>query len=560
MRLVHCIRAVALAGIALVLGGSIVPAQQPAGDPAVEVSAGFLIYVRTQQIGREDVTVVRTSDGWTITSTGRTDPPVDLSARQVRVRYDSSWKPVELIFDATLRGQSVNSHTTITGNIAQSVVTQAGQTAERSSPVAADTLLLPSPLWGPFEALARRLRTAPAGSSLPAFALQSPMQIEVGASAEETFSTTSRTIQARRTSVRIVTTGPPIDAQIWADQDGHLLRISIPGQALEVIRDDFASVAVRYVPVAREGDQSVRIPSSIGFSLAATISKPSGGAERSPAVILVGDSGLADRDEAQYGVPIFGQLANALADQGYLVVRYDKRGTGQSGGRPESAGIADYAEDVRAVVRYVRNRKDVDRKRVAVLGYSDGGAVALTAATRDDGITALGLLAAMAVTGAELNLWQVTHRVEKSPMPAAEREQTVELQKKIQTAVQTGKGWETVPVQLRRQADTEWFRSFLSFTPDVYLARVKQPVLILHGLLDTQVPPSNADRFEELSGKIKGRKQPIEVVRVPGVNHLLVPAKTGEVDEYPSLRNAAVSPGVIEPLAAWLKRTFAAVR
>jgi hypothetical protein len=75
-----------------------------------------------------------------------------------------------------------------------------------------------------------------------------------------------------------------------------------------------------------------------------------------------------------------------------------------------------------------------------------------------------------------------------------------------------------------------------------------------------QVPPSNADRFEEVSGKIKGRKQPIEVVRVPGVNHLLVPAKTGEVDEYSSLRDAQVSPGVIEPLAAWLKRTFAAVR
>lgn len=559
MRSFHSIRAAAIGSIAVLLGAAL-PAQQPAGDPAVEVSAGFLIYVRSQQIGREEVNVVRTGEGWTITSTGRTDPPVDLTIRQVRVRYDSAWKPVELTLDATLRGQSVNSHTTITGSTAQSIVTTGGQTAERTSPVATDALLLPSPLWGPFEALARRLRTAPAGSKVPGFALQSPMQIEVGTSAEETFSTASRTIQAKRTSVKIVTAGPPLEAEIWSDQDGHLLRVSVPAQALEVIRDDFASVAVRHVPVSRDGDQTVRIP-SVGFSLAATVSKPSGTAQRAPAVILVGSSGLADRDEATYGIPLFGQLANALADQGNLVVRYDKRGTGQSGGRPESAGIIDYADDLRSIIRYVRDRKDVDRKRVAIIGYADGGTVAMTAAMRDDGITALGLMSSMAVSGAELNIWQVTRRVQKSStLTAAEQEQTITLQKNIQTAVLTGKGWEAVPLPLRQQADTEWFRSFLDFKPDLALLRIKQPMIVVQGMLDTQMPPETADRFQELSKTIKNRKQPIDVVRVPGVNHLLVEAKTGEVDEYASLRNARVSPAVIEPLAAWLKRTFAAVR
>ena len=60
---------------------------------------------------------------------------------------------------------------------------------------------------------------------------------------------------------------------------------------------------------------------------------------------------------------------------------------------------------------------------------------------------------------------------------------------------------------------------------------VRQPILIVQGELDTQVEPSNADRLEALARKRKNAP-PVEVVKVPGVNHLLVPATTGEVDEY----------------------------
>ena len=72
------------------------------------------------------------------------------------------------------------------------------------------------------------------------------------------------------------------------------------------------------------------------------------------------------------GIPTLAQLAGAMADAGILAVRYDKRGFGQSGGRSESATISDYAEDVRAVVRWLEQRKDVDPKRIAVVGHSEG--------------------------------------------------------------------------------------------------------------------------------------------------------------------------------------------
>ena len=177
--------------------------------------------------------------------------------------------------------------------------------------------------------------------------------------------------------------GSPLDCEVWGDESGHLLRLTIPAQGLDVVREDIASVASRRVTISRPNDEPAKIPAN-GFSLAGTISKPEdAGIKPLPAVVLVGGSGPADRDENVFNIPIFGQVAGSLADAGFLVVRYDKRGIGQSGGRAESAALADYAEDVRAVVKYVSERKDVDRKRIAAIGHSEGGSVAMLAAAKD---------------------------------------------------------------------------------------------------------------------------------------------------------------------------------
>ena len=66
-----------------------------------------------------------------------------------------------------------------------------------------------------------------------------------------------------------------------------------------------------------------------------------------------------------------------------MVLRYDKRGVGQSGGRAESAGLQDYAEDLRAAVKFLSERKDVDAKRIAIVGHSEGGLVAMLAAAKE---------------------------------------------------------------------------------------------------------------------------------------------------------------------------------
>jgi dipeptidyl aminopeptidase/acylaminoacyl peptidase len=364
-------------------------------------------------------------------------------------------------------------------------------------------------------------------------------------------------IAARRTSVKLVLPGALIDADIWTDEAGRMIRFSVPAQSLEVVREDVASVASRSIAISRPNDEAVHIPGN-GFVLAGTLSKPAqppAPGVRLPAVVLIGGSGPTDRDGLAFGIPVLGQLADAMADAGFIVLRYDKRGVGQSGGRAESAGLADYAEDARAAVKLLADRKDVDPKRIAIVGHSEGGAVALIAASKDKRIAAVGLLETYGVPGTELVLAQQQRALDKMTLTDEERQAKVDLQKRIQEAVLTGKGWEHIPPDVRRTVDNPEFQSILSSDPAKVVPDVRQPILIVQGELDKQVDPSNADKLESAARKRKNQA-PVDVARVPGVNHLLVPATTGEVDEYGRLTDKHVSAAVTDAVVAWLKKTL----
>jgi fermentation-respiration switch protein FrsA (DUF1100 family) len=135
----------------------------------------------------------------------------------------------------------------------------------------------------------------------------------------------------------------------------------------------------------------------------------------------------------------------------------------------------------------------------------------------------------------------------------------VALQKQIHAAVLSGKGWEGVPPNLRKEADTPWMQSVLLFDPGKALEDVRQPLLFVHGAIDHEVEPSNAERLAETARK-QSKSKTVELVVVRGVNHLLTPAVSGEVREYASLDDPTVSKDVTDAVNNWLSKTFAAVK
>jgi fermentation-respiration switch protein FrsA (DUF1100 family) len=105
-----------------------------------------------------------------------------------------------------------------------------------------------------------------------------------------------------------------------------------------------------------------------------------------------------------------------------------------------------------------------------------------------------------------------------------------------------GKGWEGVPAAMRRQADTPWFKSVLTFDPAQAMTRIKQPILILHGEADPSIPAAEADRLASLASARK-KVVPPEVVKVPGATNSL--ASAGE---------KTIDPAFVKAIAEWIKK------
>jgi len=530
-------------------------AQPPPAPP--DGASGFTIFVRALPVGNEQIALIRNAEGWSIVSSGRIGAPLDVIARRVEVRYTPDWRPRGMTIDATVRGQPHSIRTVVDGSSVKTEFTTSAQPGQKTDPIdPAAVLIVPSPFFSPYEALAQRLKTATAGAEIPIYnAPIGSFAARVGESSAQQIQTTGRLIAAKRTRVTLMTPGAPVDADIWTDEPGRMIRLSIPAQSLEVVRDDVAAVSSRSVVISRANDQPVQIPSN-GFSLVGTISAPAqAAAGKLPAVVLVGGSGPTDRDGLAYGIPILGEIAGALADAGFLVVRYDKRGIGQSGGRAEAASLTDYADDVIAAVKMLASRKDVDPKRIAVIGHSEGGSVAMIAGAKDKRIAAIGLLATPGVTGAEIVLAQQKHLLDRSTLSAEEKQAKIDQQKRIHQAVISGKGLDQLPADVRRAVDNAEFQSILVSDPSKVMPNMRKPLLIVQPELDTQVEPANADKLDVLA-KQRKNAPPVETVKIPGVNHLLVPATTGEVEEYARLTERHVSPAVTQALVTWLKKVF----
>ena len=551
-----CALALTLAAPAALDGVRVEAAQQA---PATAKPTGYTIFLRGTAVGREEVTVREDATGTTITVQGRLGAPLNVVTRRAEMKYTADGTPERFTLDGSANGADVSVRTSFVNGTAQSEGNQGTAKIATSHQFSPQAVVLPNGVFSLYAALADRLSRVTAGAELKAYILPlAEIGVRVVSDQPERIQVGTSFLDVQRYDLLFGNPGGDLAVSLTAGDGGRLIRLSIPAQAIEVVREDVASPTSRTQVISNPGDEAVVIP-AVGFNLGATITKPSSPAPRMPAVILLSGSGVGDRDGLVQGVPTLAQLAGAIADAGVLAVRYDKRGFGQSGGRAESATIQDYAEDVRAVVRWLLQRKDIDPQRIAVVGHSEGAWVALLAAAREKRISAVASIAGPATTGAELVLEQQQRALDQMKLTPEERDKKVALQKQIQSAVMTGKGWELVPQEERRAADTPYFQSLLTFDPVKVLKDVRQPLFFVHGALDKQVPATHADRLADIARK-QSDSDSIDVVVVRGVNHLLIPAFTGEVTEYASLTDRNVSKDMSGALTAWLTKTFAAIK
>jgi len=292
--------------------------------------------------------------------------------------------------------------------------------------------------------------------------------------------------------------------------------------------------------------------SANGYTLAGTLLLPRGVRRPMPAAILITGSGPQDRDSQIAGLENyrpFKQFAEHLAGLGVAVLRVDDRGTGGSTGKETWMTIttSTLADDTRAQISYLRTRREIDPKRIALIGHSEGGSIALMIATTDARIRAIVLMAAMGKTGKEVNLAQQEQALAETPGLTEERKAELRKQQReiLRTIMEGGDTSKLPPA-----ASLPWFKEFLSFDPLALMRRVRQPVLILQGALDRQVTADQAGLLAR-AARDGGNKR-VTVHVFPDLNHLFLRAKTGAFSEYSKLESTQVGSDVLETLGAWL--------
>ena len=536
-------------------------AQQPQPAAAAPGAVGYTIFLRGAPLGHQEVTVRSDAQGLVIGGQGVIAAPIDVTTRRVELKYRPDQTVESMTLEARIGGVDIALQTTFENGTAVSKGMQGNSPIASTDMVSPQSVMLPNVFFGSYAVLARRLAGMAPGTEFRAFVGPGPgAQVVFSLRSEMTeqmqFGTS--TFDVHHYELVFDNAGAPLAVHLYADNVGALVRVGVPAQGLDVVRDDIAGSISRTRVTSNPGDEAVVIPAP-GFNLGATITRPATAAGRMPAVILVGGVESDDRDGTAFGVPILANLAAAVSQAGFLAVRYDKRGYGQSGGRRESATLSDLSDDLRAIIKWLSDRKDVDSRRIVALGHGEGAWLALLTAARDKRVGGVISIDAPSTTGAELALEQQQHALDRLKATPAERQQKIDLQKKIQAAVLSGKGWEGVPPDLRKQADTPWTQSVLSFDPARVVEDVRQPMLFLHAELDRQIPVSHVERLVDLARK-ESKSKSVEVVTIRGVNHLLVPAVTGEQDEYASLDELNVSKDVTGAIQTWLTKMFPAPR
>ena len=296
----------------------------------------------------------------------------------------------------------------------------------------------------------------------------------------------------------------------------------------------------RLAPPYREEEVVVNNPTA-RLNLSATFTVPAGPGPF-PAVLLVSDVGMQDRDGTQGDYHMLGALADYLTRRGIAVLRYDDRGVGQSGGNTATTTTAMRVSDVQAALNFLRARLEININRIGVIGHGEGANVALLAAGQPLPPAFIVSLAGYGLPGEQTLLQQQVDEQRARKLDPVMVQAAYERQRTMYTIIRNTNPPQAqaivsnmlrqdqptlTPEEVQAAAGkllTPWRRHFLTFDPIAELDQVQCPVLLLSGTTDLEAPAELHQAA--LEKELKSVNHAVTVKRLPGVNHLFQPPRT----------------------------------
>lgn len=274
-----------------------------------------------------------------------------------------------------------------------------------------------------------------------------------------------------------------------------------------------------------------------------TLTAPSGD-NQVPAVLILAGSGPVDRDGNINGSKgdKLKMLAHALAAQGVISLRIDKRGIGTSRTtvvREVDLRFQTYVDDAKVWLAFLRAEPRVSR--VIILGHSEGALIG-TLVAKEAGPSGLILLAGAGNAAPVL----LGRQLAAAGLPP----DLQETSRRIADSLTEGKPVADIPAALMalyRPSVQPYLMSWFPLDPASELAKVTCPVLIVQGTTDLQVTVEEAQRLH-------AARPDARFVLIEGMNHAL---KTAPLDRSANIRtyaapNRPLADGLVPALVAFL--------
>lgn len=267
------------------------------------------------------------------------------------------------------------------------------------------------------------------------------------------------------------------------------------------------------VPLASPTQEPVTVPVAAGV-ISGTLMIPSAPTAPMPVVLIIPGSGPVDRNgnAGPMRSDMYEKLARGLASAGIASLRYDKRGIGASAVSQTESQLRfnDYVDDAQALAHTLEADKRFSR--VVVIGHSEGSLIGTMLVQRDPKIARFISLEGPGRNFAALINVQVNENPANGPYVKEIEDINASL-----LAGKTVANVDPVLMGLFHPSVQPFLISEYRIEPQRELAKVRIPVMIVHGTHDVQVFAQ--DEKNLLAADPKARD-----VEIDGMNHMLVDA------------------------------------
>ena len=277
-----------------------------------------------------------------------------------------------------------------------------------------------------------------------------------------------------------------------------------------------------------------------------------------PAVVFAHGSGNATHNVAFWNT--------FFTRQGIAVLSLDKRGAGASTGEWIKSSMQDIAGDWLAGVAMLKQRADIDPKRIGVHGSSQGGWTGALMAANSPDIAYLIVRAGSADPVIDTMVYEIGWHVREAGFSEADAQEAEAGSRRL---FEMGNGsWvefnaAATPIKAKPWAKHAWvaqsseagwgrpWNAMNAFDPASTLARIKVPVLWFLGELDHNVNSVTTAVRLDAARKASGNAD-FMVINMPKAGHSFLKTDTGYGAEFSKL--SPLAPGYFDAMESWLKK------